>query len=170
VRTVAGRASDFFGPRAEGSAVGDRFFPQIVAGKPVSVVGDPEARHTFTFVRDFARALVVLGSTEEAWGRAWHVPNDETLTIRGFAERAYAAAGTSGRVKVTPPWALRAVGLFVPGARETVEMLYEFDEDFVVDDRAFRDAFGSTATPLDEALAETVAWWRAGADGGRAAA
>jgi nucleoside-diphosphate-sugar epimerase len=159
VRTVAGRASDFFGPRAEGTAVGDRFFPSIVSGKAVSVIGEPDALHTFTFVRDFAQALVLLGNTEAAWGRAWHVPNSETVTIGQFAERSYAAAGTSGKVRVMPRWGLRVAGLFNPGARETVEMLYEFEHDFVVDDRAFTAAFGSPATPLDEALAETVAWW-----------
>ncbi|MCB0964204.1 MAG: NAD-dependent epimerase/dehydratase family protein, partial [Acidimicrobiales bacterium] len=161
VRTTAGRASDFFGPHVAGSVVGERFFPPILAGKAVSVLGDPSTRHTFTYAPDLARALIVLGSREEAWGRAWHVPNPETTTIAAFAERAYAAAGTTGRVRATPAWALRLAGLVVPAARETVEMRYEFEEDFVVDDSAVRAAFGLAATPLDEALADTVAWWRA---------
>ena len=67
----------------------------------------------------------------------------------------------TGQVRATPTWALRLAGLVVPAARETVEMRYEFEEDFVVDDSAFRAAFGLAATPLDEALADTVAWWRA---------
>lgn len=39
-------------------------------------------------------------------------------------------------------------------------MLYEFTEDFVVDDQAFVSAFGQAATPLEDSLAATVAWWR----------
>lgn len=160
VRTVAGRASDYFGPRAEGSAVGDRFFPPLLAGRTVAVVGDPDTRHTFTFVDDLARALVLLANTESAWGRPWHVPNAPTVTIRAFTDLARSLAGTSGRLSVTPRWALRLVGLAVPGARETVEMLYEFEHDFVVDDRSFVETFGMTATPLVESLATTIEWWR----------
>jgi hypothetical protein len=40
--------------------------------------------------------------------------------------------------------------------RETVEMAYEFEHDFVVDHRAYAERFGDRATPLDEALAATV--------------
>jgi hypothetical protein len=38
-----------------------------------------------------------------------------------------------------------------------VEMLYEFDTDFVVDSSAFTDHFAVEATPLDEALAAVMA-------------
>ena len=40
-------------------------------------------------------------------------------------------------------------------------MLSEFERDFVVDDSAFTNAFALEPTPLDEALRETVDWWRA---------
>jgi nucleoside-diphosphate-sugar epimerase len=48
----------------------------------------------------------------------------------------------------------------MPGARETVEMLYEFEQPFVVDGSRFSDAFGLTPTPLVEALHRTLAWYR----------
>jgi nucleoside-diphosphate-sugar epimerase len=41
-----------------------------------------------------------------------------------------------------------------------VEMLYEFEEPFIVDHTAFAEAFGDHATPLDEAVRETVRWYR----------
>jgi nucleoside-diphosphate-sugar epimerase len=39
-------------------------------------------------------------------------------------------------------------------------MLYEFEEPFVVDHSAFAQAFGDHATPLREAIRETVRWYR----------
>ena len=39
-------------------------------------------------------------------------------------------------------------GLFIPGARETVEMMYEFEKPFVVDSSKFERAFGVVATPI----------------------
>jgi nucleoside-diphosphate-sugar epimerase len=160
VRTTAGRASDFYGPLVEGSAVGDRFFPRIVAGKSVSMVGDLDAPHTYTYIGDFARALVVLGTDERAWGQGWHVPSAPTLTTRQLAELAYRVAGTSGKVKHLPAISLRAAGLFVPEAKETVEMLYEFDEPFVMSHERFAATYGDLHTPHEEALAATIAWYR----------
>ncbi|MBK9180905.1 MAG: hypothetical protein IPM45_15305 [Acidimicrobiales bacterium] len=51
-------------------------------------------------------------------------------------------------------------GLFVPGARESVEMLYEDERPFVIDDSAYAAPFGDDATPHEAALAATVAWSR----------
>ncbi len=52
-------------------------------------------------------------------------------------------------------------GLFIPGARETVEMMYEFEKPFIVDSNKFERAFGVKATPIEEAIKATVAWYRA---------
>ena len=38
-----------------------------------------------------------------------------------------------------------------------VEMLYEFEEDFVVDHGRYVDLLGDHHTPLDDALAATLA-------------
>lgn len=50
-------------------------------------------------------------------------------------------------------------GLFIPAARETAEMMYEFEKPFVVDSSKFERTFGLKATPLPEAIAQTVAWY-----------
>jgi hypothetical protein len=39
-------------------------------------------------------------------------------------------------------------------------MLYEFEEDFVVDHSAYVSVFGDHATPLAESLATTIDWFR----------
>jgi hypothetical protein len=41
-----------------------------------------------------------------------------------------------------------------------IEMLYEFEEPFVVDHSAFEQTFGVQAMPLREAIRETVRWYR----------
>jgi hypothetical protein len=51
-------------------------------------------------------------------------------------------------------------GLFVPAARETVEMMYEFEKPFVVDHSKFTATFGDISTPLEDSIAATVAWYR----------
>jgi len=56
---------------------------------------------------------------------------------------------------------MRIGGLFIPGARETVEMMYEFEKPFVVDSSQFERTFGMKATPIAEAVRATVDWYRA---------
>lgn len=44
VRAAIGRASDFLGPHARLSTVGDRVFGWALAGKPAQVLGNPDVR------------------------------------------------------------------------------------------------------------------------------
>ena len=39
-------------------------------------------------------------------------------------------------------------------------MMYEFEQPFIVDSSAFEQNFGMKATPLREAIRETVAWYQ----------
>ena len=161
VRVAVGRASDFFGPRVLMSAAGEQVFGRAVEGKSAQVAGNPDLPHTFTYAPDIGRGLVVLGEREEALGRAWHLPNPETLTTREFVELIFEEAGKPARVQVAPKILLRAMGLFNPGIREMIEMLYEFEEPFVVDHSDFTRTFGDHATPLRDAVRATVRWYRA---------
>ena len=45
-------------------------------------------------------------------------------------------------------------------ARESVEMNYEFTAPFVVDSSRITDKLGASATPVQDALAETLAGYR----------
>ena len=159
VRAVAARASDFFGPGVTESAFGARFFEPLLKGKGAEVLGDPDRLHTLTYVQDLGEAMVRLADTPDTWGAAWHVPNAPTVTVRRFVELAAAAAGVEAKFRVMPAWKLRLGGLFIPAARETIEMLYEFTDDFVVDHSAYTSKLGDHATPFDDSITATVHWY-----------
>ena len=161
VRVAIGRASDFFGPRVLTSAAGEQVFGRAVQGKSAQVAGDPEQPHTYSYVPDIGRGLVILGEREEALGQAWHLPSPETVTTRQFVEMIFEEAGKPARVQGAPRSLLRAMGLFNPGIRELIEMLYEFEEPFVVDHSDFTRTFGDYASPLRDAVRATVRWYRA---------
>jgi len=160
VRVAIGRGSDFFGPRVLASAAGEQVFGRVVEGKSAQVAGDPDQPHTYTYVPDIGKGLVILGEREEALGRAWHLPSPETVTTRRFVEMIFEEVGKPARVQAAPKIVLRALGLFNPTLRETIEMLYEFEEPFIVDASSFERAFGEQATPLREAIQRTVRWYR----------
>jgi len=160
VEVAVGRASDYFGPRGGGQAVnlGDQAMRAALADGKAQVLGDPDQPHTYSYIPDIAAGLAILGEHPDAPGKVWHLPNDpRTRTTRQLLDLAYQAAGHSrARLQRVPVLALRGVGLFKPAARETVEMLYEFDRPFVVD--SFRiTALGARHTPLEQAIEATLA-------------
>lgn len=161
VRVTVGRASDFFGPRAgEQSLIGDWVIPPALEGKPASVLGDPDMPHTYTYVPDIGENLVRLGETGAAVGRVFHLPSPETRTTREVVRLVFEAAGTEPRLKVTPAWQMRALGLVNRTVREINEMRYEFEEPFVVDASLAERELGLRATPLADAVEQTVRWYR----------
>ena len=161
VRATIGRGSDFFGPHAHLSTVGDRVFARAMEGKPAQVLGDPDAPHTVTYLEDFARALVTLGEREDALGQVWHVPNAETVTMRRFVQMVFEAAGRPPRLRAAPRWVISLGALFSPTLRAVKEQLYQSERPWVVDSSRFERTFGWSATPLNDAVAATVAWCQA---------
>jgi len=155
------RAADFFGPRVTESALGERAIAPLLLGKAAQVVGDPDRLHAFTYMPDLGEAMAILGTRDEAVGQVWHVPTDSTWSTRRAVERIGAAIGRRARVSSAPKALLWMIGWFQPEVREVVEMLYQFERDFVLDSSRFTETFGLQPTPMGQALDETAAWYQA---------
>lgn len=161
VEATIGRGSDFYGPSASVTAImGGRVFPQALSGKTASVFGNLDMPHTYTYIEDFGRGLVTLGEHDEALDEVWHIPNAKTLTTRQFLELVFEEAGTPFKVSVMPKVLVSILALFVPVLREMKEMLYEFEEPFIVDHSKFERVFGASPTPHREAIRQTLDWFR----------
>ena len=161
VRVTIARGGNFFGPWGLDSTMGGRAFYPLLQGKPAQLIGRTDLPHSHTYVKDFGAALVILGEHKEADGQAWHVPNDQPKMtqaelIRMFAEEA----GVEPKISSMGKLMMTIGGLFVPEAKETVEMMYEFDKPFIIDSSEFERTFGTKATPMREAIRETAAWFK----------
>lgn len=155
------RASDYFGPGGTvQSPLGDRVIGRALAGKSAQVLGDPDQPHSYTYIPDAGRTLVTLGTRGDVGGQVFHVPNAPARTTRDIIGLIGDQLGTTVAVQPTPKLLLRAIGLVDPAAREVVEMLYEFERPFVVDSSKAEQQLGLRPTPLDEAIADTIAWFR----------
>jgi nucleoside-diphosphate-sugar epimerase len=161
VRVAIGRASDYFGPRGLVSHMGERVFYPALAGKNARAMGDPDQPHTFSYLPDIGASLATLGLRDEADGRPWHLPNAETISTREFIEKVYQTTGTDGEVSAMPRLMLNLVALFNGNVREIKEVLFEFEEPFLVDSSDFESTFDQRATILDESIPATVEWFRA---------
>jgi nucleoside-diphosphate-sugar epimerase len=159
VRIAIGRASDFIGP--EYDVMGEQVFYPALAGKAANALGDMDQPHSFTYIPDVGRALAILGTRDEALGRAWHIPSPEALTQRDLLQRIYAAAGQPFKARAASRWMVWLLGRFIPPVRETYEMMYEWEKPFIVDSSDFERTFGMKATPWETIIRESVDWFRA---------
>ncbi|MGA7194550.1 MAG: SDR family oxidoreductase [Anaerolineales bacterium] len=162
LRVTVGRGSDFFGPWGLSTAVmGERTFYPMLQGKSANLIGNIDVPHTHTYLPDFGKALVILGERSEADGQAWHVPNDNPrVTQREMVKMIAAEMGMEPKMSTMGKTIMWIGGLFIPMAKESVEMMYEFDQPFIVDSSKFEKTFGMQATPMKEAIKETVAWYK----------
>jgi nucleoside-diphosphate-sugar epimerase len=154
------QASDYYGPGVTQSQFGERTFKPLLAGKPADVTGSADLPHSYAYIEDVGRAAALLGTRDEAIGQVWFAPHAPAVTQRAMVEEACRQLGIPARVRVIGPVMMRLAGLFVPAARESVEMLYQFTEPFVVSSEAIESAFGLKPTPTAEGLRRAIEWWK----------
>jgi nucleoside-diphosphate-sugar epimerase len=161
VRIAIGRASDFFGAGVtEGSTLGRRVFGNALAGRRADFIGHPELPHTYSYVPDIAAGLATLGTDPRAVGEVWHLPGPQTVTTRALLDLVAGEVGHPVAIRSVPKLALRALGLVNPMMRELAEMAYQFEEPFILDTTRYEATFGAAGTPLADAVAATVSWYR----------
>jgi nucleoside-diphosphate-sugar epimerase len=162
-RVAIGRASDYYGPHGTGSTAGETLFGRILAGKRPLWTGPLDQPHTFHYLPDLARGLIVLAGRPEADGQVWHLPAAAPLTAQQFFDLVSKAAGrpTPTKASVAGPAVLAVAGLFSPMLRELRETTYQFRAPFVIDSSKFESTFGPfEATQHPKAVADTIAWYR----------
>ncbi|OHT85012.1 NAD-dependent epimerase/dehydratase family protein [Mycobacteroides saopaulense] len=164
--TVIGRAAELYGPRAE-SLLGAALFTAGLSGRRAMWPGDPDLPMTATFIEDFGRALADLGQHPAAAGRVFHVPVAPAITGREFIETIGKIAGTSLRVGRLTPRLIGLLKLVAPIAREGAELLYQFEQPFLLDDTRFRALTGRVATSWEDGIGRTLDWYRADPDRAR---
>ena len=160
VRAVALRSSDYYGPGVTGSSFGEPVFGNLVAGKKAQVGGSLTQPHSFAYIEDVGRAAAELGMRDDVLGRVWIAPHAPARTQGEMVEAACALLGIPPAVTAVSPLMMRLAGVFIPGARASVEMMYEFTGPFVVDSSRVERELGLRATPVDAALERTVEWYR----------
>lgn len=159
LRAAIGRASNFFGP-------GYDIFANLVirpalAGKPVNVLGRTDQLHTFTYIADFGLLLATLGTRDEALGQVWFTPSPPAITQFELIKLLEAMLGYPIKIIAIGTLMTRILGLFNRELAETTEMMYEWNAPFVMDSSKTEKALGLQATPLQQALKETVQWYKA---------
>lgn len=160
VRAAALRSSDYYGPGVTLSTLGQMVFGNLVAGKKAQLTGSADQPHSFAYIEDVGLAAATLGKHDDAIGKVWIAPHAPAVTQREVVEAAARFSGISPRISVISPLMMRLAGLFVPQARASVEMMYQFTQRFVVDASRIERELGLRPTPLNTGIERTVRWYR----------
>lgn len=163
VEVAIGRAPELFGPHV-GSLLNASFLGAAARGKRALYIGDPDLPLTPMFIDDFARGLITLADAADAAGRTWMIPTPPPTTARELVQLATPRPGRPVPISRISSRVGKGLGLVWPLAREGAEMIYQFEQPFVVDASDFTSRFGSTPTPYAESVGLTAHWYRAHRD------
>ncbi len=160
LEVVIGRASDFYGPRVLNSVLGERVFKNAIEGKTLGFFGNLDMPHTYTYIKDFAKGLVILSEHSNAYGKVWNIPSAETLTTRQLFALILKETKTNSPMKATPKFIINLLSIFNPIVKELKEVLPAYENPYVVDHSKFERMFGNHSTPHEKAISETVNWYK----------
>ncbi|QDO90041.1 NAD-dependent epimerase/dehydratase family protein [Ornithinimicrobium ciconiae] len=149
LRAFEVRGSDYLG----GSSLLGMMTPTLAKGRTALAPAPLDVPRSWTDVRDVAQLLATGAGDERAWGRAWHVPTGEPVTLRHLTGLAAEQLGVPHRVRQVPWSVLWAGGLVVPTLRELRETRHQFTAPFLLDSTAAQETFGLHPTKVVDSVA-----------------
>lgn len=151
------RAADFYGNDTL-AVITETVFKNFAAGKKAQWLISDKFRHSFTYAPDAAKGTALLGNTPAAYNQVWHLPTDKNaLTGKEIITLIAREFGVEPKYMNVPKWMLRIIGLFNSNIRESIEMLYQNDSDYLFSSEKFERAFKFKPRTYIEGIKETVA-------------
>ena len=159
---IIARAADFYGSGSPLSFLNEIVIKKIAAGQKPMVLANANKLHSLTYIPDAGKATAMLGMSDNAWNQVWHVPTaGNPMTMKQIIEAASEIAGTkSSGYQLLPKWMIQLVGIFMPVLKESVEMLYQNEYDYIFDSTKFDTAFNFEPTPYLQGIKESLEFYR----------
>ncbi len=156
------KASDFYGP-ASMSVVTELVFNKLSHNKKPLWLGNPGKKHSLTYVKDAALATAIVGNNDSAFNQVWHAPTDKNaLSGRQIISLAANAFNGNPDFTVIPVWMLKIIGTFNTIIRENNEMMYQLENDFLLDSSKFENTFKIFPTSYEKGFAVTAGYMKNG--------
>jgi len=158
LEALIARSADFYGPnRPATGALNFLVYSKLAAGAPALWMGDLDQAHSFTYLPDAAHALAVLANEREAFGEVWHLPTaPDPYSGREWIMHIAKALAVRARFRLVTSGMARLAGIFSPLVRESVEMMYQYQQPYVFDSSKIARRYGLQATPAQQQIAEVA--------------
>lgn len=152
------RSADFYGPGIRNNSIlTETVFKPLSEGKKANWLGSVEFKHSFTYTPDAGKATALLGNTPDAFDQVWHLPTAaDPFTGKEWIKNIAREMGTEPRYRAVPGWMVRIMGFFNPVMRESVEMMYQYERDYIFDSSKFEGRFPMKPTPYSQGIREII--------------
>jgi nucleoside-diphosphate-sugar epimerase len=154
INATIARAADFYGAETLNSFYDSMVLAKYAKGGKAMWLGNPESKHSFTYVPDAGKAMFLLGREPSSANQIWHVPTAPALTGKEFICLAAEAFGREPKYSTVNKFMLQAIGLFNKLIGETTELYYQYQYDYVFDCSKFENAFGVKPVSYKDGLKE----------------
>jgi nucleoside-diphosphate-sugar epimerase len=158
LHALIARCADYYGPSIQNtSLLTETVIKPMSKGATANWLMSDKYKHSFTYTIDAGKATALLGNTPDAFGDTWHLPTAKNpLTGKEWIELFAREMGVKPKYRVVGKTMVKLIGLFVPAMRESVEMLYQYDKDYVFDSDKFERRFSLKPTPYLEGVKEII--------------
>jgi nucleoside-diphosphate-sugar epimerase len=151
------RAADFYGPETFNSFLHMMVFENLKKGKSAQLLISKKLKHSYTYTPDAGKATALLGNTPSAFNQTWHLPTDmNVLAGSEMVEIAARELNIKPKITVLPRIMVQIAGLFNHIIKESVEMLYQYDSEYIFDSGKFDKAFSFDKVLYPEGIRNSV--------------
>ncbi|GAB3652728.1 SDR family oxidoreductase [Echinicola sediminis] len=160
IQGLIGRSADFYGEGAINSVLYISILEKMQQGKSPLSLSKGNVKHTYANIQDNAKALVALALDEDCYGEVWHLPVSAPITLHEIVEILNQALETDHRLKVMPKMLLKVLSWFIPILKESSEMQYQFEEEYIMSFEKFRSKFPDfKVTPIEQGLKDMARYF-----------
>ena len=151
------RSADFYGPHARTSVANILAFEKISKGATALWLVNDSLRHSLTYTPDAGKSLALLANSDSAWNQTWHVPTaSDPPTGKDFIKVVAREFGAEPRHRILSRPLIKIAGFFDSDVRQSYEMLYQSDSEYLFDSTKFSKAFGFQPTSYAEGSRATA--------------
>ncbi|MBL7815610.1 MAG: NAD-dependent epimerase/dehydratase family protein [Saprospiraceae bacterium] len=154
------KASDFIGPKIHKGVFGIDFLQKLYSNKAIILAGKLALPHTFTYIKDFATAMINVGTATDTFGQTWHVPNAPALSLTDWVRLFEAESHKKAKLIALPKSIVWLTGLFNPIVKEYYELAYQYEYPYLVSHDKYVARFGNHATTPLTIVKETIQWYQ----------
>lgn len=157
LQALIARSADFYGPGINNSVLLETVFKNMQKGKKANWFCSVEKKHSYTYTPDAAKATAVLGNDDKAFNQVWHLPTaGNPLNGKEWIEAFATEMNVSPKYMVVGKTMIQILGLFNSIMKEFVEMLYQYDRDYVFDSSKFEKAYEFKPTSYEEGIKQVI--------------
>ncbi len=137
-------------------------FDNAMRGQKAYWLGSLDAEHNMCYLPDAAAACVLLALADDCAGQIWHVSGGPPMTGRAFMTQVFEAFGNPPQLAARTRTLFTIAGAIMADAKRMLEVMYQFEKPFTLDDSRFRARFPAFEyTAHSDGIADTAAWFKA---------